>query len=112
MTLTDEQLADIAKRPDFLLKAAQYFRKRPTGGEDRAHWANVYNAENCEKMAMEFRALLDEVERLRLYIREITTTKPANKPTFDAGPYWGNSGGSPGTELSDASMKKWKRNHD
>ena len=63
MTLTDEQLADIAKRPDFLLKAAQYFRKRPTGGEDRAHWANVYNAENCEKMAMEFRALLDEVAR-------------------------------------------------
>ena len=42
----------------------------------------------------DIRALLDEVERLRAYIREITTTKPANKPTFDAGPYWGPSGGS------------------
>ena len=65
MTLTDEQLAVIEKRPDFLLEAARYFRKRPTNGEDRAHWANVYNAENCEKMAVEFRALLDEVERLK-----------------------------------------------
>ena len=65
MTLTDEQLAAIEKRPDFLQEAARYFRKRPTGGEDRAHWANVYNAENCEKMAVEFRALLDEVTALR-----------------------------------------------
>ena len=35
----------------FLTEAARYFRKRPTGGEDMAHWANVYNAEMCERIA-------------------------------------------------------------
>lgn len=29
--------------------AATYFEKRPTNDEDRAHWANVFNAENCRK---------------------------------------------------------------
>lgn len=43
--------------PAFLREAASYFRNRPTGGEDKAHWANVFNAENCEKAA-------DEIERL------------------------------------------------
>ncbi len=42
----------------FLRRAAAYFENRPTEGEDRAHWANVYNAENCRKIA-------DEIERLR-----------------------------------------------
>lgn len=35
----------------FLEDTAQYFENRPTNGEDRAHWANVYNAENCRKIA-------------------------------------------------------------
>lgn len=35
----------------FLEEAAQYFGKRPTNGEDKAHWANVYNAEACLKIA-------------------------------------------------------------
>ena len=35
----------------FLEKAAAYFEGRPTGGEDRAHWANVYNATNCREIA-------------------------------------------------------------
>lgn len=35
----------------FLLKAARYFENRPTGGEDRAYWSNVYNAENWRKIA-------------------------------------------------------------
>jgi len=34
----------------FLEEAARYFSNRPTGGEDRAYWANVYNAENCKKI--------------------------------------------------------------
>jgi len=34
----------------FLTEAARYFRNRPTN-EDRAYWANVYNAENCEAIA-------------------------------------------------------------
>ncbi len=36
----------------FLLEAAGYFERRPTNGEDRAHWSNVYNAENCRKIAL------------------------------------------------------------
>lgn len=35
----------------FLHAAARYFERRPTGGEDMAHWANVYNAENCRRIA-------------------------------------------------------------
>jgi hypothetical protein len=35
----------------FLNAAASYFENRPTGGEDQAHWSNVYNAENCRKIA-------------------------------------------------------------
>ncbi len=35
----------------WLREAARYFSNRPTGGEDAAHWANVYNAENANKLA-------------------------------------------------------------
>lgn len=35
----------------WLNDAARYFENRPTVGEDAAHWANVYNAENCRKIA-------------------------------------------------------------
>lgn len=35
----------------FLEESARYFEKRPTGGEDAAHWSNVMNAENCRKIA-------------------------------------------------------------
>lgn len=35
----------------WLEACARYFEKRPTMGEDRAHWSNVYNAENCRKIA-------------------------------------------------------------
>lgn len=35
----------------FLREAANYFERRPTGGEDRAHWANVFNAQNCREAA-------------------------------------------------------------
>lgn len=36
---------------EFLTEAANYFENRPTYGEDRAHWSNVYNADNCRKIA-------------------------------------------------------------
>ena len=42
----------------FLNEAARYFEGRDSGGEDKAHWANVANAENCRKAA-------DEIEKLR-----------------------------------------------
>lgn len=39
--------ADVA----FLRKVAEHFDALPTGGEDRAHWANVCNAANCRRIA-------------------------------------------------------------
>lgn len=41
----------------FLIAAAGYFEKRPTNGEDRAHWANVYNAANCRRIARRIEVL-------------------------------------------------------
>lgn len=35
----------------FLTMCSDYFERRPTGGEDAAHWANVSNARMCRKIA-------------------------------------------------------------
>lgn len=35
----------------FLRETARYFERRETNGEDKAHWANVYNADNCRQAA-------------------------------------------------------------
>lgn len=35
----------------FLEEASRYFANRPTNGEDKAHWSNIYNSENCLKIA-------------------------------------------------------------
>lgn len=43
----------------FLGEAALYFGTRSTNGEDKAHWANVYNAANCQKIA----ALIERITR-------------------------------------------------
>lgn len=50
------------KTVEFLREAANYFANRPTNGEDRAYWANVYNSEKCIKAA-------DEIEHLREVLR-------------------------------------------
>lgn len=42
---------DWQRAAEFLDDAARYFRNRDTGGEDMAHWSNVYNGDNCEKIA-------------------------------------------------------------
>lgn len=49
---------------NFLRQAAEYFRNCDTGGEDMAHWANVFNAENCEKAAAELTRLTARVAEL------------------------------------------------
>ena len=49
------------KTVEFLREAANYFANRPTNGEDRAYWANVYNSEKCIKAA-------DEIEQLRNHV--------------------------------------------
>lgn len=35
----------------WLERAAEYFEKQSTRGEDKAFWANIYNAENARKIA-------------------------------------------------------------
>jgi hypothetical protein len=42
---------------EFLEEAAKYFETRPTKGEDIAHWSNVYNAENCRRIAQRLRKI-------------------------------------------------------
>ena len=41
-------------------EAARYFENSPTGGEDKAHWANVYNAENARRVASALRAVVKQ----------------------------------------------------
>lgn len=45
------RVADADSAIRFLDEAAVYFENRPTHGEGRSHWANVYNAENCRLIA-------------------------------------------------------------
>lgn len=49
LLLNGEMTAEKASK--FLEECAVYFEQRPTGGEDSAYWANVYNAEWCNKIA-------------------------------------------------------------
>lgn len=41
----------------FLGGTAEYFENKPTEGEDRAYWSNVYNAERCRQIAEELHRL-------------------------------------------------------
>ncbi len=49
----------------FLRDAASHFERRDTHGEDRAHWANVYNANNCIAAADLIDAQQQEISRLQ-----------------------------------------------
>ena len=53
---------DDRKLVEFFKGAARYFRRRPTGGEDAAHWANVYNAQKCDKAAARITELSEQLE--------------------------------------------------
>lgn len=59
--LPTPETADIAGLVAFANEAAAYFEKRDTGGEDMAHWSNVYNAENCRKLATALQSLSAEL---------------------------------------------------
>ena len=66
--LCERQLVTIThKLPEvaFLTEAARYFETRPTGGEDAAHWSNVFNAKNCREAADTLERQAAEIERLR-----------------------------------------------
>lgn len=68
------EASDIKKRAEvaveFLEKAGRYFANRPTGGEDMAHWANVYNAKNCRDIADLISTLVSEADPLYQPIAE------------------------------------------
>lgn len=55
----------------WLDELARYFENRDTGGEDRAHWANVYNSESALKVKAALVASEAEVERMREALRQI-----------------------------------------
>ena len=57
MTLPTE---DVAALVAFANEMACYFEKRPTGGEDSAHWSNVANAETSRKIATALSTLAGE----------------------------------------------------
>lgn len=49
----------------FLAEAAAYFKNRPDCGEDKAYWANVFNAENCTKAGELITSLTTQLEAER-----------------------------------------------
>lgn len=65
---------NIEKLITFQLEAARYFRKRQAKGEDMAFWANLYNAENCEKTAK----ALEELRLLRAVKAEFSQMEKPN----------------------------------
>ena len=64
-------MSDVSPIMKWLDELARYFENRDTGGEDRAHWANVYNAENALKVKSALVASEAEVERLREALTEL-----------------------------------------
>ena len=54
-----------ASRIGFLEDAARHFERQPTNGEDKAHWANIYNAKNCRKIATDLATLRKQLENAR-----------------------------------------------
>jgi hypothetical protein len=65
------KLAEASKA--FLTEAARYFEARPTGGEDAAHWSNVFNAKNCREAAALIERLSAEREGLEAELVEART---------------------------------------
>lgn len=55
----------------WLDELALYFEKRDTHAEDRAHWANIYNAETARKIKAALTAAEQENARLRQALRRI-----------------------------------------
>jgi hypothetical protein len=60
---------EVAELIKWLGDAANYFEARPTLGEDRAHWANVQNAENCRKIATALSRLSAELAEVKAKVQ-------------------------------------------
>lgn len=68
----DAQPVGFSDEIAWLREAARYFSARNTNGEDRAHWANVYNAENANKLADR----LAELSSNPCQLRRVTDADP------------------------------------
>lgn len=83
-------MSDVSPIMKWLDELARYFENRDTGGEDRAHWANVYNSENALKVKAALAASEAEVSRLREALRpfaEITPSSGVAPDGLDNEPY-------------------------
>jgi hypothetical protein len=76
------KLAEASKA--FLTEAARYFEARPTGGEDAAHWSNVFNAKNCREAA----ALIERLSAEREGLNDLLKRTPAIEALTPANWEW------------------------
>lgn len=76
-----ERAIETSASINFLKKAAKWFRQRPTDGEDTRHWANIFNAENCDKAAALIDSQHSTMEELRKALEESVSLMGA---TLDA----------------------------
>lgn len=72
LLLNGEMTAEKAIK--FLDGARSYFAGRTTGGEDSAYWANVYNAEWCEKISAFIGAREEKVRSTALEALAVSDT--------------------------------------
>lgn len=91
--MMDVKLKDIETDIIFLQLAADYFLRRDTHGEDRAHWANVYNSQHC----------LDIVKHLKQWIKE--RNAPDYQTNLQIQAVWFNEISKISEELSKANLK-------
>lgn len=75
--MTQPDLERVRGNIAFLRSAAGYFRKRPTNGEDMAHWANTFDAQCCHAAADTIEALIKEREALKEALTPSGGTKAA-----------------------------------
>lgn len=69
--MTQPDLERVRGNIAFLRSAADYFGKRPTNGEDMAHWANTFDAQNCHAAADTIEALIKERDEARAAIERV-----------------------------------------
>lgn len=69
----------------FLDDAAKHFDGLPDGGEDRACWANRYNAENCRRIAAAIRTIDDGATALQAGIVIARIAEAAQTIAYHAG---------------------------
>jgi hypothetical protein len=74
MTDTQTTPLTVVDAVKFLREAANYFRNRPTKGEDMAHWSNTVNADNCERLVATLQAYAEREAVLMAHMKSVTWT--------------------------------------